>query len=1848
MGERFYGGGQATSYFNGRKKQLNRSESAVEPMGIPMVKEMIQNADDRKAEHIFLVFTDKSLWITNDGETFNYNETVGADGERERGDLANLLGVSEGLAEAEEDRVGRHGTGFELIYCVGNRFEIHWWDRTHGDRVSMRSNPELLESGASETWDYPWDHSDFDALDCPFDIEERQEDRRGVLFKADWRTKKGAEQEYGEHGPIFKNAAFPQWDKAGRRSFFDSCKAYAPFMIQFCKSITDMTVIWLQKGKSEFFKTTRRDGAYPTSEYTGNSAGEFGCEEVEIGIKSGKCDNKSALRGFFGVKEEIQKLWSGKKYTRDYRIRLLHGWAAVHGTSGVGNNMDMDLEKTLASWKLPQYGQFHTHNEYDCPRCPKRNQDGWIPDRTSVVHIHMPLDPIDEELGRLEKPGQTLLHSILPLGVVSPNRFMVSADLYVNEGRAQLEFQGDKGVWNSCSALTAFWLHSKMLSQLSSGFGWGKIEAAILQALPADAENWFGSLNLSSDGFPDGADLIGEGRRSKLYFDLSKEPWVLDTKGVLCSPSDILIPTNEEDEYDDDIRVVLERVGMPVMRRGTHDHILSTGSYVLDNLRNLLRKCRVYDPSLGGGPRSQMILEGVGDAELDDLSIECKIALARLVVHLAPGFGGAVYPDENGKLRTQAEFRTIPEGLSVLQELQGERPALHPDIENLFEPGVTTVQDALDIIQRMQEREAERFEHLDEDPGLLDVTTRMADQILSDAGITDKDKIRYDFIPCRFGGHVFLRAYQHLVECGFCEWNNPPLIEGRRKCVECGKELDGKDVMRRIVLPTTRREDWSRMHIMSPEEQDIQLEVSQRIVTACSAMHFSDKLADTESKVGLMRYLGKKGGKGANAAKQDSLFHEEVLMEWLGLDGSEHDDDDVAMCRQTFLEELKDYARTGGRTNLRGLFSDSPIFYDRDYNWAPASEFILYIDEVTLQMLQRGDAIVRTPHPELLEEEQSENEWMTLSELGGAKKNVEFEHLEAAIRGLLGEVLDSYGVETDDKCRSLASIAAHLLRHEDLLEDKSEGFDNLAWVPIGHQDGFDNESDLLCRWSEFPLPGPEFDSIWGGNRYNPHITHDEKPVSPHGYFDDSDLEWMRAKQTEDESWASSVGMSTKPSAERMFLALISEESPHRLQASVPEGLYQLLSELEGVPERYQNSVHRFFHPRDGAWHEGIGEGTLLVESPLEGELIGGSCVSREGLSAAAQTVLEVLLRCGTTRAGIGSSEAISRISRRWGELPRRRLRDAVPLLKRLWRSFHDVEGAGAAVDCWTSNGESVLFPLGDDVRGVDSIVICPGASALHHFKGRGGVFTIDELAQKDDEELELRRSHLAHALSSNGALVWDVITEGGVSSESRARITRLRDELGLEGEGVDQEDAYAWASAMLELEGWYPERGGRTAVPFPHWRRAELVIDLADADNVYFAPAGSVHADMVADFRMMGLEMLHIRQEDEESITDIPGRTAEDGPFPGFDEGITVDNVDIGPGDRDGFAPLSNYLGDLLTAIEHRFEGPIEGASPLLFLSQLINGYRTPKKLRLRWTVGGVEVTKGERYWTVEITFSDPPVWPQVDVTYRTVTPERHRETIIRSVLETGLRKRLDRDSEDAEGERARLANALGRPEPVFSADILAIVGPLLRYANPRSWEEVSGFEGVWEGRNPRLSSDLILNPDVQAAREKILTWYNDMGCQICGQLTPDGPGSRSHEESRVQIFKRRGTKYRWESATEQGGDVGNWLYLCPTHHRLHTVHCLELHVLVGDEEVELADLVDKARRDRGVLSAISEDRIYYNIFERRGESDASPWEEDAATPSDWTGIAQVQRIEGDHVRKIVAKIRDYVNHRLG
>ena len=199
------------------------------------------------------------------------------------------ISVKGGNKADEDDTVGRHGTGFELVYCIGNQFEMHWWERKYEENWSFRSNPEKLENPADviDTWDKSGD-SDLIELESPF-YPNNNEEMMGVLFKVDWRKKKGNKKFSKNLESIFSQDVFTQWDKDSRAKFFDDCINYGPLMIQFCKSVLELKLFWLDEKESKTVEIIR-EKAYPTDEYriTGahySGVSKYKTEIVDISIK---------------------------------------------------------------------------------------------------------------------------------------------------------------------------------------------------------------------------------------------------------------------------------------------------------------------------------------------------------------------------------------------------------------------------------------------------------------------------------------------------------------------------------------------------------------------------------------------------------------------------------------------------------------------------------------------------------------------------------------------------------------------------------------------------------------------------------------------------------------------------------------------------------------------------------------------------------------------------------------------------------------------------------------------------------------------------------------------------------------------------------------------------------------------------------------------------------------------------------------------------------------------------------------------------------------------------------------------------------------------------------------------------------------------------------------------------------------------------------------------------------------------------------------------------------------------------------------------------------------------------
>ena len=127
-------------------------------------------------------------------------------------------------------------------------------------------------------------------------------------------------------------------------------------------------------------------------------------------------------------------------------------------------------------------------------------------------------------LNKLRHKGKTLLNSILPLAVTSSNRFMISADFYVQQTRRLVEHNETTTGWNICAAKTSFWLHSQMKREISFEEVVEPTEILLLQSTMAKPDEWF-SDGIAPDKWPD-EELLGEEKTEENYFDYTTEKMV--------------------------------------------------------------------------------------------------------------------------------------------------------------------------------------------------------------------------------------------------------------------------------------------------------------------------------------------------------------------------------------------------------------------------------------------------------------------------------------------------------------------------------------------------------------------------------------------------------------------------------------------------------------------------------------------------------------------------------------------------------------------------------------------------------------------------------------------------------------------------------------------------------------------------------------------------------------------------------------------------------------------------------------------------------------------------------------------------------------------------------------------------------------------------------------------------------------------------------------------------------------------------------------------------------------------------------------------------------------------------
>jgi len=1860
---------QSTSFFEDRKTQLTDSRNDVEPEGIPFIKEIIQNADDRKATEVCVVFSEKSIYISNNGTTFNYHAEYEEIDEGllkpVKGDLCNICSVKGGNKADEDDTVGRHGTGFELVYCIGNQFEMHWWERKYEENWSFRSNPEKLENPADviDTWDKSGD-SDLIELESPF-YPNNNEEMRGVLFKVDWRKKKGNKKFSKNLESIFSQDVFTQWDKDSRAKFFDDCVNYGPLMIQFCKSVLELKLFWLDEKESKTVEIIR-EKAYPTDEYRITGAhysgfSKYKTEIVDISINSYSFQTKSIIDNINDIKSrDLVKIINleKKKSLNQNQWKLFHGWSPIFGTEYTqGRKGNIDTGEQVSSWKITKGKEiYHICNSHSscyggCPR-KKGKEDDWREDRTPIVHIHIPINDISDDLEKLRHKGKTLLNSILPLAVTSNNRFMISADFYVQQTRRLVEHNETTTGWNICAAKTSFWLHSQMLREISEEVV-EPSEIFLLQSTMAKPDEWFSSMGIAPDKWPDEELFLGGEESEEDYFDYTKEKWLIDRDNRLVGLEEIIIPTDKNQIYNEKLAEILQRLDLSVMTKETHDYLFGDKAYLFRKLReNDAGKQKIWSSNFNEELK-KIILENLKKIDLTGYNVEDYLSLIEIIIEFDKETDAEIFPDANGELRNLKYFKKVPKIFSNLNLILEENREIHPKI-NWIEVGEFTIEDCLKILD---EKYGDRVftERNKEVENLIKISS----QLIKSNKLDDTHRINYNYIPCKRGEEIFLRPDNFVNVCVCGKNYVATFLDDVSNCRD--ENCQGEIKERRIVdwnLPAKydRSAIYGKTNIKTKP-----LEVVENKIIFSLVEDYGWEFNNTQ----IARYLAKK-----NPSNQESLFDDLELSNWL------QDDDDMKLheTKKIFLNWIKEYllesydakkGEWGSKTDDSMSQASANIIYDSNNNWSRGREFILYSDEQLMEVINTKDKEFLIPHPELIEDSRERNNWMEHPYIG-VKKNIEWLHIEKKIK----ELTEAAFKKIEVKNLELANLAIYLMRNEEIIPIEDQYFSQKKWIPLGKQIGFEEN---YVSWGKFPAP---INSEWAEvtERWRNQSTWDNKHISEYEYFKEDDINWLIESINSNKNFAGDIGIRDSHDANRLFLALV-ESSQNYIPSKdksepLSESYYRFLSQkLVEIPEEYldKNYSLKFYDTNEKKWlylgplSSGVSDERPLLVNAKEYSYLKNlneditSCINIEKLGKETTKFLEML---GCLKSKNNPKKMILLLSRYCDIYRGNDDFEAVTvasILKEQWKNLLDNEEE-LAYDF--SKNTCIYIVYKNKLLKLSEIIVTEDEDSLNDYENNSNlIYNLSKMAKY----LGNRNSKLERLLTQNGVLNWTTLGQKSrpeLSEEKLRMIKKIPKEIF--GQEITYEVAVKWCEIIDDIF-WHED--SEIIAPIPYWDGEELKLEIPKINsNICLLEGISPKDSKIEKFKKKGLKVIFSDAEGSdfyENIRKYNSNLEHKNKFKIITESMIEAKLkEIKDNDLSPSLDVEKYFKDIFRALSHKMNlGDKDNDNPLKFIEK-IRVKKTDVALRNTLKLLDFEIEgKSEKPWIINSIFIEEAViWPKIECTYNPgyFSNYNNKNKFLTEVIKTGLEVRLGLDNaDDYKGKREEARNYLENALSIennskINEEILVILRSLLEEEDPREWSQIEDFENL---KGIESIGPLVLNPNERESINQLKNWYSEDGCQICGRLTPDGPGSTDSQESRKKIWGKKGGLSRSGSFDDRS--VGTWLYLCPSHSKLLERHCVKLYFIMEGENKPLDSdkIVERFKQQKEVnLDHIMDTEIAVSVYERKekNELDLDKLLDDESDNSPkWGDVKNLSFLDEEHRKKIVLKFREYVSNKI-
>ena len=388
-------------------------------------RELVQNADDVESSILVARFLPDALEVANDGFAFR-----SPSGDR-KGDFQRIALVLQRHQEDDPTTTGKFGTGFQTVYNLTNRPEIH------SDGISRRMDP------AAESEDRMQKLEGFEKRKSPYLP-------KGVLFRFPWRDDREAETARGvDKRPFQDQDKWPRWNAQGRRDLYNDLVGYLHDVLLCCRHLRCIRLIWESEGEATAYQA-ERDFDLPAIK-DGDISVHARTREVREGPGTG---------GF----EYASWKWDGKPKSTQYLV--------------ASKNVDRNGRQVYMMKGTRKGKRVKLVTRY-----PEKADEKIL---ESDVHVLLPLSP-----NRLRGDGgrTRFVYSVIPLPKRGGTFFAVSACWVPLESRNDINVSGRGGPWYETLLESAVRLYRDVFPKFADEIRKSKQsdadkQEALLDALP--------------------------------------------------------------------------------------------------------------------------------------------------------------------------------------------------------------------------------------------------------------------------------------------------------------------------------------------------------------------------------------------------------------------------------------------------------------------------------------------------------------------------------------------------------------------------------------------------------------------------------------------------------------------------------------------------------------------------------------------------------------------------------------------------------------------------------------------------------------------------------------------------------------------------------------------------------------------------------------------------------------------------------------------------------------------------------------------------------------------------------------------------------------------------------------------------------------------------------------------------------------------------------------------------------------------------------------------------------------------------------------------------------------------